>query len=120
MKKTFYLTTIGFAVIFFTSCFQKTKWEYKVTYFEAEKIASNDKNYSKSNDIFKSTVSSTSVIPAESSLNQMGIEGWEIATSYLEQETVFPNLLASGNGVDGLQSNTRPQRLVVIYKRQMK
>jgi hypothetical protein len=56
-------------------------------------------------------------LPSDSSLNKFGIDGWEIATSYLETETVFPNLLASGDGVNGLQPNVRPQRLVVIFKR---
>ena len=71
----------------------------------------------KSSEFFERRVSSTSILPSDSSLNKFGVEGWEIATTYLEMETVFPNLLANGNGVDGLQSNTRPQRLVVIFKR---
>ena len=66
---------------------------------------------------FKLTLSSSSVLPSDSSLNKFGIDGWEIATSYLEMETVFPNLLASGDGVNGLQPNIRPQRLVLIFKR---
>ena len=56
-------------------------------------------------------------MPSDSSLNKFGIDGWEIATSYLEMETVFPNLLAGGDGVNGIQPHIRPQRLEVILKR---
>ena len=89
----------------------------KTVYFDAEKIQAVDKSYSKGADFFKRTISSSTVLPSDSSLNKFGIDGWEIATSYLEMETVFPNLLASGDGVNGLQPNIRPQRLVVIFKR---
>ncbi|MFM8392073.1 MAG: hypothetical protein ACKN9H_06330, partial [Methylophilaceae bacterium] len=92
-------------------------WEYKVIYYDAQKIESDAKNYVGGTDDFKNSVSSTSVIPDEKSLNDFGKDGWEIATSYLEDETVYPNLLASGDGVSGLQPNVRPQRLVVILKR---
>jgi hypothetical protein len=86
----------------------------------ASKIQAPDKNYSKSNDFFKQAISSTTILTNESLLNTLGKDGWELATSYLEMETVYPNLLASGSGVDGLQPNVRPQQLVVILKRPMK
>ena len=117
MKNKLSLLSIFVALIIFTSCQNKIKWEYKTVYYDAEKIEGLDKSYAKGSEFFKRTVSSTSVVPSDSTLDKFGVEGWEIATSYLEMETVFPNLLASGDGVNGLQSNTRPQRLVIIFKR---
>jgi len=117
MKNKLTLLTFFIALIIFTSCQNKIKWEYKTIYYDAEKIEGLDKSYAKGSEFFKRTVSSTSVVPSDSTLDKFGVEGWEIATSYLEMETVFPNLLASGDGVNGLQSNTRPQRLVIIFKR---
>ena len=100
-----------------TSCSKSNKWEYKTVYIDSERFEGKDKGYTKGDQNFKNSVSSTTTIPVDSSLNRFGLDGWEIATSYLEVETVFPNLLASGEGVVGLQSNTRPQRLVIIFKR---
>ena len=99
------------------SCSKSNKWEYKTVYIDSERFEGKDKGYIKGDQNFKNSVSSTTTIPVDSSLNRFGLDGWEIATSYLEVETVFPNLLASGEGVVGLQSNTRPQRLVIIFKR---
>jgi hypothetical protein len=117
MKSKLSFLSIITLVIIFASCQNKIKWEYKTVYYEAEKIQSIDKSYVKGTDFFKRTISSSTILPSDSSLNKFGIDGWEIATSYLEMETVFPNLLASGDGVNGLQPNVRPQRLVVIFKR---
>ena len=117
MKNKLSLRSILILVIIFTSCQNKIKWEYKTVYYDAEKIQSLDKSYVKGSEFFKRTISSSTILPSDSSLNKFGIDGWEIATSYLETETVFPNLLASENGVSGLQPNIRPQRLVLIFKR---
>jgi hypothetical protein len=107
--------------LFLVSCSNDTvNWEYKVIYFDASKIQSPDKGYTKTNDFFDRVVSSTTTVPAEAELTKLGKDGWEICTSYLEQETVFPNLLARGDGVSGLQPNVRPQRLVIIFKRPAK
>jgi uncharacterized lipoprotein NlpE involved in copper resistance len=103
-----------------TSCNQSQNWEYKTIYFDAVKIESSDKAYISTDETFLNTVSSKSVIPADSSLTNLGKEGWEIASTYLEQETVYTNLLARGKSVDGLKENIRPQRLVVIFKRPLK
>jgi hypothetical protein len=111
---------IIFLAVTITSCTISSNWEYKVITLPASKIQAPDKNYSKSNDFFKQAISSTTILTNESLLNTLGKDGWELATSYLEMETVYPNLLASGSGVDGLQPNVRPQQLVVILKRPMK
>ena len=117
MKSKLSFLSIITLVIIFASCQNKIKWEYKTVYYDAEKIQSLDKSYVKGSEFFKRTISSSTILPSDSSLNKFGIDGWEIATSYLETETVFPNLLASENGVSGLQPNIRPQRLVLIFKR---
>lgn len=113
------LTLLSYLTILLvlTSCSKSNKWEYKTVYIDSERFEGKDKGYIKGDQNFKNSVSSTTTIPVDSSLNRFGLDGWEIATSYLEVETVFPNLLASGEGVVGLQSNTRPQRLVIIFKR---
>ncbi len=114
------MSVLGILFIFLLQGCQNDKsitWEYKVLYYDAQKITSDDKNYVGGTADFLSSVSSKSVIPDEASLTKLGKEGWEIASSYLENETVFPNLLASGTGVNGLQPNVRSLRLVIIFKR---
>ena len=118
MKKTVLSAILLLALL--TSCNQTSNWEYKTIYFDAVKIESSDKSYLKSDQDFVNLISSTTVVPSDSSLNNLGKEGWEIASSFVEQETVYPNLLAKGQSVDGLKQNVRPQRLVVIFKRPLK
>lgn len=52
----------------------------------------------------------------EAQLDALGQQGWELAGSYLEMETAFPNF-GSADYVTGLRDNVRPQRLVLILKR---
>jgi hypothetical protein len=118
MKKTVLSAIVLLSLLI--SCNQTHNWEYKSLYFDAAKISSSDKAYLSSDVTFLNTVSSKSVIPADSSLNKLGAEGWEIASTYLEQETVYTNLLARGKSIEGLKENIRPQRLVVIFKRPLK
>ncbi|MEN9271477.1 MAG: hypothetical protein Q6L49_12025, partial [Thermostichales cyanobacterium HHBFW_bins_127] len=49
-------------------------------------------------------------------LAEMGAAGWELAGTFLEMETAFPNF-GNAEYVTGLQPNVRPQRLVLIFKR---
>jgi hypothetical protein len=120
------ITSIYFTIIVTSSILlscqsnKSIKWEYKVLYFDSELIISKDKQYTKGTANFKSSISSTSIKPNEEILNNLGNEGWEIVSSYLEEETVYPNLLAEGDGVLGLQPNVRPQRLFIILKRIVK
>lgn len=118
MKKIVLSAIVLLSVL--TSCNQSQNWEYKTIYFDAVKIESSNKSFATSEQDFLNKVSSTTVVPSDSSLTNLGKEGWEIATSFVEQETVFPNLLAKGQSVDGLKENVRPQRLVVIFKRPLK
>lgn len=54
--------------------------------------------------------------PSEASINQLGNEGWELVSSYLEMETAFPDLSGS-NLLAGYQPNVRPQAVVMIFRR---
>jgi hypothetical protein len=117
-KKLSIFILLLFTVI--TGCNVSTNWEYKVLTYDANKFQAPDKGYTESDDFFKRTISSTSIIPSENSLNEFGKDGWELVSSHLEMETVYPNLLASGSGVAGLQPNIRPQQLVIILKRPLK
>ncbi len=52
----------------------------------------------------------------QSEVNRLGDDGWELVSSYLEMETAFVNF-GNEKYVTGLQPNTRPQRLICIFKR---
>lgn len=51
----------------------------------------------------------------EKELSALGNQGWEIVGSYLELETAYPNF-GDAKYVTGLQTNVRPQRLVLILR----
>lgn len=93
--------------IIFYSCSSKEKsWEYKVV------------SYSNSLSLYRpGEFDDISITPSLDELNKLGDEGWQIATSYLEIETAFPNF---GNEKyhTGIKSNIRPKRLVIIFKRE--
>jgi hypothetical protein len=116
MKNIYQYLIAIVAFLFLAGCKNETNWEYKVIYFDAQSFVASHKNYSEATDFFKNTISNTTIIPTEKSLNDLGKDGWEITTSYLETETAFPNL-GNDKYVTGIQSNIRPQRLVVIFKR---
>ncbi len=81
-------------------------WEYKVVAV-----------YNEGNDrIDDGAMAFSSVSPSESEMNTLGLQGWELATSYLEMETAYPNFGNQGY-VTGIQPNVRPQRVVFIFKR---
>jgi hypothetical protein len=56
-------------------------------------------------------VETTSITPNQDDLTDMGKEGWDLTGLYLEPETAFAPLER------GIYPNTRPQRLVLIFKR---
>ncbi len=94
-------------ILLLSSCSPKERyWEYKV-------ISYNSDASRKGLESFQPA----SIIPSESGLSEMGAEGWEIVTSYLELETAFPNF-GNDNYVMGIRENVRPQRLVIILKRE--
>ncbi|MFO0414927.1 MAG: hypothetical protein ACK50E_04685, partial [Bacteroidota bacterium] len=82
MRKPFIFSFLFVSVVFFTACLSgSSKWEYKVMYYDAQKISSSDKNYVKTNDNFDRTISSTSILPSDASLNNLGKDGWEMVSS---------------------------------------
>jgi hypothetical protein len=83
------------------------KWEYRIEY---ELAADNPERTGK--DAFKASL----VTPGQSKLDELGAEGWELVSTYLEQETAYPNF-GKDEYVTGLQPNVRPQRLVMVFKR---
>jgi hypothetical protein len=85
------------------------KWEYKV-------LSISNEGYARSGS---DAIKVTKVSPTESELNKLGLEGWELVTSYLELETAHPNF-GDESYVTGLQPNIRPQRAVLLFKRHMK
>lgn len=84
-------------------------WEYKVTFV----VASNKERTG------KEAFAYSGVIPSDDSLNQLGKEGWELVSTYLEMETAWPNF-GKDEFVTGIQPNIRPQRLVLVFKRQLR
>jgi hypothetical protein len=87
----------------------QAKYEYKVIGFPTE---SNDRTGD-------GAMKFASVQVDEGQITSMGIEGWELVGSFLEIETAYPNFGRS-EYVTGLQPNVRPQRAVLIFKRQIR
>lgn len=85
------------------------QWEYKVVTIFPDQI--NDRTGDGAGNF-------SSIQPSEADLNQLGSEGWELVTSYLEMETAYPNF-GSEEYVTGIQPNVRPQCVVFVYKRQL-
>ncbi len=90
-------------LVFSLSCTQK--WEYKVVTYVSKKSRTGEEAFQED-----------SIIPSDESLSEDGSEGWEIATSYVEIETAFPNF-GEQKYHTGIKSNVRSKRLVIIYKR---
>jgi hypothetical protein len=84
------------------------RWEYMTRTFVATEARTGEE-----------ALHPTTLRIDEAELKLVGADGWEIAGTYLEMETAYPNF-GSGEYVTGLQPNVRPQRLVVIFKRQIR
>ena len=52
----------------------------------------------------------------EGDLNILGGSGWQLVASYVEEETVFPNL-GDPKFITGVESNVRPKRVVLLFQR---
>jgi hypothetical protein len=88
-------------------CNNNIKWEYKVYSISPEK------SYDRTGfDALKPT----KITISQDELNNLGSEGWELVTSFLELETAYPNF-GNPEYVTGLQPNVRNQRLILIFKR---
>lgn len=87
------------AVAFFSSCTKE--WEYKTVALEGQSITKYSSNEFQLPD---------------STLNAMGKDGWELATSYTAIETTHPNF-GNEEYVTGLQPNVRTSSIVFVFKR---
>lgn len=101
-----YLFLSSLFLLLSISCSENKKyWEYKIIYYTGY--------YSRDgSEAFKYQT----ITPNETELTKLGEEGWEIATSYLEMETAYPNF-GRDDYHTGIKENVRPQRLVIILKR---
>lgn len=100
------LLLLGLGIPYLGNLRPVPKWEYKKLVFSSE---GNER-------IGPGALKYSSIQMDEELLNLMGKEGWEMTGSYLEMETAFPNFNEENYAI-GLQSNTRPQALVVLFKR---
>lgn len=101
-----YLFLSSLFLLLLISCSENKKyWEYKIIYYTGY-------NSRDGNEAFKYQT----ITPDEAELSRLGKEGWEIATSYLEMETAYPNF-GRDDYHTGIKENVRPQRLVIILKR---
>jgi hypothetical protein len=78
------------------------QWQYKVVYVAAPKPSSDQP---------------TSIKVDEAAMASAGGEGWELASSYVEYNTVFPNFSQDQKIVTGIESNVRPTQLVLLFKK---
>jgi hypothetical protein len=84
-------------------------WEYRVVNVSPD--VANDRGTTTAGGLAQNQIT-----VSDAQLNALGLQGWELAGSYLEMETAFPNF-GSADYVTGLRDNVRPQRLVLILKR---
>lgn len=83
------------------------KWEYKTLVFTPTE---NNERVGEGSEAYNT------ILPSEADMDQLGSEGWELVTSYLEMETAYPNF-GNEEYVTGIQPNVRPQSVVLIFKR---
>lgn len=109
IMKSIRFILVYFIALILLGCQSNGKWEYKVLPV-----------YSDINPKVEiASLSYSTVTPNDSTLNVLGLEGWELVSSYLEMETTHPNF-GDSKYVTGLQPNVRPQRAVLIFKRHLK
>jgi hypothetical protein len=84
-------------------------WEYRVVSISPE--TAHDRGLT-----IEGGMAQNQIDVSDAQLNALGLQGWELAGSYLEMETAFPNF-GDSKYVTGLRDNVRPQRLVLILKR---
>lgn len=84
-------------------------WEYRVINVSPD--VANDRGTTT-----VGALAANQITVSDARLNALGLQGWELAGSYLEMETAFPNF-GDSEYVTGLRDNVRPQRLVLILKR---
>lgn len=83
----------------FASC--QSQWEYKVVRVQGEST-SDSKACSYGDNTHM--------------LNSMGKDGWELVSTYTEEETSFPNF-GDSQYVTGIRDNTRTYAVNFVFKR---
>lgn len=63
-------------------------------------------------------LNTTSVNLKDEELSLLGNDGWELVGTFLEVETTHPNY-GKSEYVTGLQPNIRPQKAVLLFKKQL-
>ena len=101
------LLCVGLLLLLWLTLKPQPKYDYKVVTYMTE-------GNSRDGD---GALKFSSVQINEGELSSMGAEGWELVGSYLEMETAFPNF-GKSEYVTGLQPNVRPQKAVLIFRRQ--
>ena len=94
------------------------KYAYKVLNVQAQfnnKTTSGETGLTPRNT---AALDTTGVNLKDEELTILGNEGWELVGSFLEMETTHPNY-GSTEYVTGLQPNIRPQRVVMIFRKQL-
>lgn len=109
IMKSINLFFIFIIALLLIGCQSNGKWEYKVL------PVSRDINLI----VERESLYPSTITPNDSLLNALGLEGWELVSSYLEMETTHPNF-GDSKYVTGLQPNVRPQRAILIFKRHLK
>jgi len=105
MKIKIYPVFVLSILLFFMGCSSK-KWEYKVVEYYGDNLSRTGQEAFKANTIKLN----------ESEFDKLGQDGWELISTYIENETAYPNF-GNSEYVTGLQANIRPQKLVCIFKR---
>lgn len=92
------------------------KYAYKVVSVQAQ--FTKDVSGDVINKENAANLTSTSVDIKDEQLTVLGQEGWELVGTLLEIETTHPNF-GSSQYVTGLQPNIRPQKAVLLFKKQL-
>ena len=87
----------------------RSRWEYQTIELTAKE---SDTAFSDN----EKALSYKTIPDISSKISEMGQERWELVSSYLENETAYPNF-GNNEYVTGIQPNVRPQKLVLIFKR---
>ena len=99
------MVLVAIQVLIWTDGRAAPQYEYKILAVSAE-------GYDRTGE---DAMKFTTVTPKETELSKLGAAGWEVVGTYLEMETAFPNF-GKAEYVTGLQTNVRPQRLVMILR----
>ena len=96
---------------------ESPQWEYQVLSCAA--MSPGAKQGESPDRIKEGAFKATAINIDADQIATMGFNGWELVGSFLETETAFANF-GKTEYVTGIQPNIRPQRAVLLFKRQIK